>query len=53
MNLRQITRQGSLLYFILGFILVMYLELPMIAVAIFGVIFAYTYTSLYMKDGRV
>lgn len=52
MSLRSITRKGTILYFIVGFIAVTYLELPILVIAILGGIIAYVYTTLYMKNGE-
>lgn len=46
MNLRSISRPGTLLFFVAGLILVKYLGLPVIAVAAIGGIIAYFYTTL-------
>jgi PTS system mannose-specific IIC component len=49
MNLRAITRQGTLLFFIVGFLAVEYLSLSTLVIAIFSGIFAFIYTKLFMK----
>ena len=46
MNLRAIGRPGTLLFFMVGFVLVVYLKLPVIAVAVLGGVIAYFYTVL-------
>lgn len=46
MNLRSINRPGTIAFFIVGFILSVYLELPTIAVAVIAAIVAYFYTKL-------
>lgn len=49
MNLRAINREGTILYFICGFLISQYLGLSTLVVAIFAGIFAFIYTKLYMK----
>lgn len=51
MNLRAIGRPGTLLFFITGFILVQYLELPVIAVAVLAGVIGYFYTMLMNNNG--
>lgn len=46
MNLRAISRPGTLLFYMIGFILVQYMELPVIAVAVLGLVIGYFYTML-------
>lgn len=46
MNLRAIGRPGTLLFFLVGFILVVYMKLPVIAIAVLGAVIAYLYTVL-------
>ena len=46
MNLRAISRPGTLLFYMVGFILVQYMELPVIAVAVLGGVIGYFYTVL-------
>lgn len=46
MNLRSISRPGTLLFFVAGLIMVKYLGLPVIAIAALGAIVAYFYTTL-------
>lgn len=46
MNLRAISRPGTLLFYLVGFILVTYLGLPVIAVAVLGAVIGYFYTIL-------
>lgn len=46
MNLRAISRPGTLMFFVAGFICVVYLKLPIIAIAILAGIFAWIYTKL-------
>ncbi|MFZ7130870.1 MAG: PTS mannose/fructose/sorbose/N-acetylgalactosamine transporter subunit IIC [Eubacteriales bacterium] len=50
MNLRAINRQGTLLFFLGGFLMSVYLELNVVAIALFAVIFAYFYTKLSIKE---
>jgi len=49
MNLRSIGRPGTLLFFIVGFVLVVYLELPVITVAVLAGAIAYFYAK--QSDG--
>ncbi len=49
MNLRAINREGTLLFFVTGFFLVQYVNLPIIAIAIFAGVIAYVYTKLFMN----
>lgn len=49
MNLRSISRPGTVLFFLLGFIFSMYLKLDVIVVAILAGIIAYFYTTLSEK----
>mgnify|MGYP001853666937 FL=1 len=46
MNLRAISRPGTLLFYMIGFILVQYMKLPVIAVAVLGLVIGYFYTML-------
>lgn len=46
MNLRAISRPGTLLFYMIGFIFVQYMELPVIAVAVLGLVIGYFYTML-------
>lgn len=46
MNLRSISRPGTLLFFVAGLIMVKYLGLPVIAIAALGGVVAYFYTTL-------
>jgi PTS system mannose-specific IIC component len=51
MNLRSISRPGTLLFFVAGFILVVYLQLPMIAIAVLAGVVAWLYVRLtYNKE---
>lgn len=52
MNLRSIGRPGTLLFFIVGFILVVYLKLPVITVAVLAGVIAFFYASRG-SDGAV
>lgn len=51
MVLRSITRQGSLLLFLAGFLMHMYLELDIIAIALFAAIIAFFYTTIIFDEG--
>lgn len=51
MNLRAINREGTLFFFLGGFILAVYLKLPIIAIAVIAGIVAYFYTKLSVKEG--
>ncbi|MCR1898276.1 PTS sugar transporter subunit IIC [Irregularibacter muris] len=51
MNLRAINREGTLAFFLFGFLLSVYLKLDVIVVAIFAAIFAYFYTKLSIGKG--
>lgn len=52
MNLRAMNGKGTLIFFMLGFMLAVYSGLPILTVSIFAVIVAYMFTELYLKDGR-
>lgn len=45
MNLRSIGRPGTLLFFIVGFIMVVYMELPVITIAILAAVIAFFYAN--------
>lgn len=51
MNLRSIGRPGTLLFFIAGFIMAVYLGLPIIAVAVLGGVIAFFYTMITKGNG--
>ncbi|ANK62118.1 PTS mannose/fructose/sorbose/N-acetylgalactosamine transporter subunit IIC [Loigolactobacillus backii] len=51
MNLQAMTGKGTLIFFLLGFMLAVYSGLPILAIAVFAVIIAYIYTTLYLKKG--
>ncbi|MDD4371474.1 MAG: PTS sugar transporter subunit IIC [Anaerostipes sp.] len=51
MNLRAINRPGTLLFFVTGFILSVYLELPVIAIAVLAGVIGYFYTMLLNNKG--
>lgn len=51
MNLRAMTGKGTLIFFLLGFMLAVYSKLPILAIAVFAVVVAYVYTTLYLKNG--
>ena len=53
MNLRAISRPGTLLFYIVGFILVVYLGLPVIAVAVLAGVIGYFYTMLSNQTPQV
>jgi PTS system mannose-specific IIC component len=46
MNLRAIGRPGTILFFLVGFVMVQYMGLPVIAVAVLGGVIGYFYTML-------
>lgn len=46
MNLRAISRPGTLLFYMVGFVLSQYVGLPVIAIAVLGGIIGYFYTTL-------
>ena len=50
MNLRSIGRPNTLLFYLLGFILSVYLQLDVIVIAVLSFIIAYFYTQF--KEGR-
>lgn len=50
MNLRSIGRPGTLLFFMVGFILVVYLELPVIAVAVLAAIISCFYSNMGQQN---
>lgn len=52
MNLRAISRPGTLLFYMVGFILVQYLGLPVIAVAVLGGVIGYFYTTLLNNSNQ-
>ena len=51
MNLRSISRPGTILFYLVGFVLVAYLNMPVIAVAVLGLVIGYFYATLLYKDG--
>lgn len=51
MNLRAMTGKGTLIFFLLGFMIAVYSGLPILAIAVFAVVIAYVYTTLYLKNG--
>ncbi len=53
MNLRSISRPGTLLFFIAGLVMVYYMNLTTIAIAVIGGIIAYFYTSLLYENKEV
>lgn len=50
MNLRAMNGKGTLFFFVLGFMLVIYSGLPAVPIAVFAVIIGYLFTELYLKD---
>lgn len=51
MNLRSISRPGTILFFLFGFVLVSYSNIPVIAIAVMAGVIAYFYTTvLYNKQ---
>jgi PTS system mannose-specific IIC component len=52
MNLRAISRPGTLLFYMVGFILSQYVGLPVIAVAVLGGIIGYFYTTLLNNNSQ-
>lgn len=53
MNLRAISKPGILLWFLSGFVITVYLKLPIMAVAILAGIIGYFYTDLVYKEGAM
>lgn len=53
MNLRAMSGKGTLVFFLLGFLIMAYANLPIFAVSLFAGIFAYLYTTLVPKEGSV
>lgn len=51
MNMRAIGRPGSLLFFLMGFILNVYMGIPIIAIAVLGAIIAFFYTMTTNGNG--
>ncbi|ASG79873.1 PTS mannose/fructose/sorbose/N-acetylgalactosamine transporter subunit IIC [Lactiplantibacillus pentosus] len=51
MNLRAMTAKGTLVFFMLGFMVVEYSKMEILPIAVFAAIIAYVYTKLYMKKG--
>lgn len=51
MNLRSMNSEGTLVLFLLGFLLTVYSGLPILAVSLFAAIFAYIYTNIMSKKG--
>ncbi|WP_332237372.1 PTS mannose/fructose/sorbose/N-acetylgalactosamine transporter subunit IIC [Sporolactobacillus sp. KGMB 08714] len=50
MNLRAMTNKGVLIFFLLGFMIAVYSKLAILAIAVFSVIIAYIYTTLFLKN---
>jgi PTS system mannose-specific IIC component len=53
MNLRSISRPGTLFFYVLGFVTVVYLKLPIITVAVLAAVIAYFYTMLSTQKGGI
>lgn len=53
MNLRAINREGTILFFLAGFMAAVYLNLSVIVVAIFATIIAYFYTKLSISKEMI
>lgn len=53
MNLRAINRPGTILFFLFGFILSVYLGLPTTAIALVAVVIAWLYTTLSNQEPAV
>jgi len=53
MNLRAISRPGTILFYLVGFIMVQYMGLPVIAVAVLGGVIGYFYTVLLNNNHTV
>jgi PTS system mannose-specific IIC component len=51
MNLRAMNGKGTLVFFLLGFMIAVYSKLPILPIAVFAVIVAYIYTTLFLKNG--
>lgn len=51
MNLRSMNSEGTLVLFLLGFLLTVYSGLPILAISLFAAIFAYIYTNIMSKKG--
>lgn len=51
MNLRAMNGKGTLIFFLLGFMIAVYSKLPILPIAVFAVIVAYIYTTLFLKNG--
>ncbi len=52
MNLRSISRPGTILFYLVGFVLVAYFNVPVIAIAVLGLVIGYFYaTLLYNNNG--
>jgi PTS system mannose-specific IIC component len=51
MNLRAINREGTIFFFLGGFMMAIYLQLSIISIAVFAGIFAYFYTKLTVREG--
>lgn len=52
MNLRAMTAKGTLVFFLLGFMVVEYSKMDILPIAVFAAIIAYVYTKLSMKGSE-
>ncbi|MGY3748737.1 PTS mannose/fructose/sorbose/N-acetylgalactosamine transporter subunit IIC [Vagococcus acidifermentans] len=54
MNLRSMNGKGTLIFFLLGFLLSIYSGLPTLPISVFAAVIAYVFTELYLnkKNGR-
>lgn len=50
MNLRAMNGKGTLIFFLLGFLIAIYSGIPILTVSIFAAIIAYVFTELFLKD---
>ena len=51
MNLRSISRPGTILFYLVGFVLVAYFNVPVIAIAVLGLVIGYFYATLLYNNG--
>ena len=52
MNLRSISRPGTILFFLFGFVLVSYSSIPVIAIAVIAAVIAYFYTTVLYNNNN-
>ncbi|MDN5811054.1 MAG: PTS sugar transporter subunit IIC, partial [Tetragenococcus koreensis] len=52
MNLRAMSGKGILLFFIFGFLVTVYSDIPILALSVFGVFVVYIYTELTFKEDK-